>query len=225
MTDDKDRRIAELEAQLAKRSEPEDVNIKTVRARGGFAGGFYGCFGVLAAVVVMIVAVLALGKCAQETSPSTSSSSAAATTPTTPAMSHWDYSTSSDAMTSKKESLACIDSIDTVQLSFPYHRQGGELCVRRSLKFGLDVYMKLADSGQFSCAMECSVLVRFDSQPARRFSAAEAADGSTGIIFIRGAPRFIAAARKAKTIRVEASYFQNGVQYLTFKTEAPLDWK
>lgn len=53
MTDNKDAEIAELKAQLQG---------ATKKAGGGFAGGFFGCFGVGAAVLLVLFVLLVIAQ-------------------------------------------------------------------------------------------------------------------------------------------------------------------
>lgn len=66
------------------------------------------------------------------------------------------------------------------------------------------------------CAISCSVLVRFDSAAAARFSVASSADGDNRYIFLRGFDRFMGMLRRAHTLKIEAEFFQEGVHVLTF---------
>jgi hypothetical protein len=71
--------------------------------------------------------------------------------------------------------------------------------------------------GQFLCRTDsCSLMVRFDDKPAARFSAAEPADNSSTLLFIRDYSRFLRETRAAKVVRIEALFFQNGSRVFEF---------
>jgi hypothetical protein len=58
------------------------------------------------------------------------------------------------------------------------------------------------EKGQFMCSSfsGCSVSVRFDDKPPRRFTGMGPSDNSTTTLFIRNYSSFVAEARKAKII-------------------------
>jgi hypothetical protein len=82
-----------------------------------------------------------------------------------------------------------------------------------------DVYITV-EHGQFLCGFDdCSLNVKFDDRPIRRFQAAEANDHSTTVLFVRDAAGFIDQLRKAKRVRIEARFYREGRQTADFRTE------
>jgi hypothetical protein len=80
----------------------------------------------------------------------------------------------------------------------------------------VDVILSVS-KGQFLCYVNgCSVAVKFDGGGVARFFAEEADDGETNLIFIEGAAGFIAKLKKAKTVTIEAEFFQEGNRQMTF---------
>lgn len=142
-------------------------------------------------------------------------------TPTTPTPPPWRYTTSVDEMTDKATQLACVISTNDVQLSFPYKSVPARLCVRQSPEFGLDAYVTLVGDGQFICRSYdgCSVSVRFDKAAPSKFSATDAADGSSNIVFFQNASRLIAGLRGTEKTLVSATFYQAGVQTMEFNTK------
>lgn len=131
----------------------------------------------------------------------------------------WQYSESEDRMTNQKTKTAFVISSNTVEFAFPY---GGELHASLILrkKRGSDNVILKIEKGQLTCGdySRRSVSVRFDEGPARRFSVSEAADHSSTTVFINNEKSFIAEAKKAKKIRIEAIVYQNGSPIFEFDT-------
>ncbi|MBI1405682.1 MAG: hypothetical protein GC145_06105 [Caulobacter sp.] len=132
----------------------------------------------------------------------------------------WSYIDLPDPVRGKTGGQACSTSTDLVRLDWPYSAQATQLCVRQSPSFGTDVYLRLSEGGQFVCRSysNCTVKVRFDKGQPISFSAAEAADGSSDVIFMVRAAGFIERLKAAKTVRIEAQYYQAGNQVSTFDT-------
>jgi hypothetical protein len=131
----------------------------------------------------------------------------------------WIYSNSDDSM-GRKRSLAQVKSENTLHLGFPYQgNQHGTLVLRNSARWGTDVMVNI-ERGQFLCRFDgCTVNVRFDDGPIQKYSASEPDDHSTTTMFLNNATRFISTLRKSKTVRVEATYYQEGSQTLEFNIE------
>jgi hypothetical protein len=74
--------------------------------------------------------------------------------------------------------------------------------------------------GQFVCGIRsCTLKVRFDTGAIQRFSASEPSDHSTTTLFLNGEGRLISQLRKAKVVRIEATFYQEGSQTLEFNVE------
>lgn len=139
----------------------------------------------------------------------------------------WDYHETTDQMTGKVTRTAQIESTNSLELGSPYKGQNqGRLSVRQHPRYGLQAIFDV-EKGQIMCRSyddHCGILIRFDNAPPVRFSGGEASDHNPTVVFIRDPKRFIAAAEKAKRILVQAEYFHNGAQVLTFDAGAPLAW-
>ncbi len=148
-----------------------------------------------------------------------------AATPAQPS-SPWSYEEQGSAMDDVRTRIACTSSTNQVSLDFPYKNTGAQLCIRQSPKFGLDAFVTLDKDGQILCSTYngCTVRVRFDKRPARAFSAVDAADHSTNIVFIKNVSKLIAELKKSSKTAVELEFFRNGVQSLEFNT-AQFEWK
>lgn len=141
------------------------------------------------------------------------------------AESTWSYDRSEDEMTGQKEATATLESVNSLNLSFPYQGMNtGELAVRKHPRYGLNIILSIR-KGQIVCGIDqCSVLVRFDNAPPVKFSAVPPADHSSTAIFLQPEGKFVALARKAHDIRVQVTIYQNGAQVLQFHSAQPLAW-
>ena len=139
----------------------------------------------------------------------------------------WNYFTDTDEMNDSKSRFASLVSDNTVNFDFPY--QGGSslsLIVRYMKKYGTDVYIKIS-SGQFICNEyqgTNNVRVRFDDAAPIKFSTNEPSDGSSDMLFLNNAKKFIKLAKQAKTIKIEAPFYQEGNRIFTFTVDKPLGW-
>ncbi|AVQ80897.1 MULTISPECIES: hypothetical protein [unclassified Variovorax] len=137
----------------------------------------------------------------------------------------WNYDSSTDKMTGKKSASAQTVSDNSLSFGFPYQGVNrGNLIVRQHPQYGLDVLITI-DKGQMLCSSyDCKVSIKFDDAPPVKFSGSGPADHSSQTIFIEGAAKFIASAKKAKKILVQFNAYQNGAPVLEFSTPQPLDW-
>lgn len=139
--------------------------------------------------------------------------------------SRWIYTDDKDPMTDRMTRIACVTSTNLVQLSSPYDPVPARMCVRSSPRHGLDVYVALMGDGQIICRTYsgCTTKVRFGEQPVQTFSATDAADGSSNIMFIVNAARMVEGLKGADVTRVELTLYQDGVQPIEFPTKG-LEW-
>lgn len=146
---------------------------------------------------------------------------------TTEQIKKWNYSTETDEMNDSKSRFASLTSDNSIEFDFPYN--GGStmyLTVRYMKKYGTDVILKIS-SGQFLCNEYNGtnyVRVRFDDGAATKFNTLEPSDGSTDQLFLSNAKKFISLAKKAKIIKVEAPFYQEGNRVFTFSVDKPLEW-
>ena len=59
--------------------------------------------------------------------------------------------------------------------------------------------------------------VRFDEAAPIKFSTNEPSDGSSDMLFLNNAKKFIKLAKQAKTIKIEAPFYQEGNRIFTFQ--------
>lgn len=136
----------------------------------------------------------------------------------------WGYSESVDSMGRGTVKIATVESANLVEFRFPYggaQRAELDLIVRPWL--GKDVLLSLKNA-HFLCQMDgCNVTVRFDNGKAERFSASGPSDHSTTAIFIRGYDRFVRQLARAKVLRIEAQFYQDGSRVFEFDVSG-LKW-
>jgi len=156
--------------------------------------------------------------------PSTATQPAPSPPPSEPTAENWHYLDSEDSMTGKPGRTAGVISTNTVAFNFPYAgEQHATLFLRAHPRHGKDVMLTI-EKGQFLCSISgCSVFVRFDDKPPRRFSASEPADHKTTMLFIGNYNSFVAELKKAKTLRIEALFFSQGSRVFVFDV-AGLKW-
>jgi hypothetical protein len=133
--------------------------------------------------------------------------------------SQWGYSAQRDSM-GRTRSVARVTSVNTLSFgSSGQEPQHGTLTVRRSAEWGLNILLGI-ERGQFLCSGKtCTVGVRFDSGPVRQFKATGPADYSTTVLFLQNEQRFLSQMRKAHTVHIEATFFQEGLQTFEFNVE------
>jgi hypothetical protein len=138
--------------------------------------------------------------------------------------SKWRYSEEEDKMRNQTTRFAALDSDNALSFDFPYNGGStGELTLRISPKFGKDAVLQVS-KGQFLCTFEgCTVHVKFDNQPIVSYSAAEAADGRSDMIFIHNYAGLVQHLKHAKTIMIEAEFYREGWRQLEF-SPVGLNW-
>lgn len=139
----------------------------------------------------------------------------------------WDYDSIVDEMSDKTIYFANLISDNIAYFDFPY--EGGtnaKLTVRKHPKYGTDV-MFMISQGQLLCNDYDGtnyVTVRFDNAPAERYYTNEPSDMSSEMLFLRNSKRFIAKAKNAKKIRIQAPVYNNGNVVFIFTTDSALKW-
>jgi len=136
----------------------------------------------------------------------------------TPSVETWEYTTQIDAMTLKEIWGATVTSNNTISLDFPYTGDlNATLSLRKHPQHGKSIIFQI-ERGQLLCDSYdgCSVLVRFDDQPAEKFAASPAADQTTTVLFIKNYDGFVHKLVKASKVFVQVAIYQNGNQTLEF---------
>ncbi len=113
--------------------------------------------------------------------------------------------------------FAYVISTNELTFDFPYGGpQHSILTLRKHVRHGKDVLLQI-ERGQFLCHIRsCSVTVRFDDANGQSFSATEPSDSDSTLLFIEPFDKFYASMLKAKRVRFEATFFQQGNRTLEF---------
>jgi hypothetical protein len=174
-----------------------------------------GCFSVV--VLAILGAVLFLILVAENNDPPSRVSSP---NPVVDMRPEWRASTYRDEASGHDGRDARIDSENVVDFRFPYAGpQRAQLQIDVHPRFGKRAILSVR-RGQFICSVSgCSVNVRFDSGPVHSFDAIGPADHSSTALFITNHPRFLASARKAKRVYIEAVFYQEGSRTFEFSLE------
>lgn len=137
----------------------------------------------------------------------------------------WSYSADKDEMRGRTTYYATLTGTNTLSLGFPYGDQIGKVLIRQSPQFGFDILLGV-DSGQILCNSfsDSHVNVKFDDGPIRRYGCTDASDGTNNMVFVQGAKGFLTNLKKSKKMVVEAQFYQNGMQQMTFDTTG-LKWE
>jgi hypothetical protein len=129
----------------------------------------------------------------------------------------WEYFEREDNMGRGTEKSAQVVSTNAVSFGFPYAgEQHAALFLRKSPKYGKDAILQI-EHGQFSSSfVQNFVTVRFDKGELQKFVVGDSADGSSNVLFIRHYDRFVNQLRKAKTVKIEASFYREGSKVFEF---------
>jgi hypothetical protein len=124
-------------------------------------------------------------------------------------------------MTSRKISIAAIDSENSVNFDFPYRgEQNATLILREHPSYGFGVLVSI-QRGQFLCHSyeNCTIRVRFDEAEPEAWSAVGPSDNSTTTVLLHSEARFLPRLRKAKTVRIQIPVYQEGSPTFEFDVD------
>lgn len=118
----------------------------------------------------------------------------------------------------REQFLAAVASTNTLSFIFRYQgSQHGTLTIRKAAQWGTNVMVSV-EHGQFVCGIRgFAVNVRFDGGPIQPFGGTEPADHSTTTLFLDDEASFISQLDKAKLVRAEATFYNQGLLVLEFK--------
>lgn len=136
----------------------------------------------------------------------------------------WDYFESTDKMTSKPVKYATIDANELLTFKFPYEGGSTATLVLRKKNGVNDAYIKVS-KGQFKSNFDgTNSRVRFDENKASTYSMGESSDGSSDILFFNNANRLISGLKKAKTMKLEIEFYDEGIRVIEFNVTG-LNWR
>lgn len=136
--------------------------------------------------------------------------------PQSPA-SNWNYHDKQDKFNERVVHIAKLESTNTENLNMPLSENGrASIQFENSKERGLKLFFNV-HNGQFNCEPDgCIIKVRFDDKKPVSFSAEMPSDYDTQYLYIPAASKFIKALAEAKTVAIEASYFQAGKHAFDF---------
>jgi len=173
--------------------------------------------------ILGFIANLTENKPVKSTAFSTATDSTHATLPVDKENTSWAYSDEYDKINSKKIFYAQTDAKELLHFDFPY--SGGStatICLRN--RNGKNDAILMVSKGQFIAGMDGQVLkVKFDQNPPVSIATSAANDGDPKVLFINSSGSFISKLKKAKTVVIEAEFFQSGLRQMEFDV-ANLIW-
>lgn len=139
--------------------------------------------------------------------------------------SSWKYDNSEDEMRSETSYFASNESINTVELQFPY--QGGtrlNILLRDNAKHVKDI-MFIVNKGQIFCGyQDCHVNIKFDDGEVQRYETTEAEAGSSEVLFLtNNISGFVKKLKKSKNVTVEVNFYNHGAEQFKFDVSG-LEW-
>lgn len=157
--------------------------------------------------------------CAGETKPCTSELYPI-DRPADPDISDWKYSQKEDEMTSVTTYFASLDSVNSVNLDFPYNGEQHANLTLRKKQDKTEVLFAIP-KGQFTCSISesCKILVRFGNEEASNYSASLPADHSSNLLFLEPAESFLENIHWAETIKISPTIYKNGNPVFTFNSK------
>lgn len=132
----------------------------------------------------------------------------------------WDYVQTTDPMTGKSAKTACIQASEPIDLGSPYSPQYPQLCIRRDPRLGYDAAIQLMEGGQFLCySSGCEILVKADQGEPQVFQGSPPGSGNSSMLFIDNTARFARTMGAAKSLMIEAEFYNRGRSIMVFPVE------
>jgi hypothetical protein len=135
----------------------------------------------------------------------------------------WEYSEYQDTMGRGTTREARVTSSNAVHFRFPYEGETHAALKLRKGSKGQNVIFRV-ERGQFiSSASKDYVTVSFDNGELQEFEVIESEARTSGVLFINDEERFISQLRNANTVKIEATFYQEGRRVFEFDVRG-LDW-
>lgn len=133
--------------------------------------------------------------------------------PPDPPQSKWVTQSRPDGMRGTTTEVAMLESDNTVRFDFPYEDASLQMYLRQKGK-KQELFLVIV-RGQFDCGFDgCRISVKFDDGKVQSFYANEGE--STDSLFISKVGSWVSQMKKAKTMMVEADFYQEGARQFTF---------
>lgn len=140
----------------------------------------------------------------------------------------WSLQTKQDEMDDSKSYWYSLQSDNYANFDFPYEGDSYlTITVRWMKKYGYDVLLEITDGQMVGDEYNGTnyVRVRFDGGKVQKFYYNEPNDGSSNLVFLRNAQKFIQKCKNAKDIIIEQEFYQEGVHQFKFHVDEPLPKK
>ena len=140
----------------------------------------------------------------------------------------WSLQTKQDEMDDSKSYWYSLQSDNYANFDFPYEGDSYlTITVRWMKKYGYDVLLEITDGQMVGNEYNGTnyVRVRFDGGKVQKFYYNEPNDGSSNLVFLRKAQKFIEKCKNAKDIIIEQEFYQEGVHQFKFHVDEPLPKK
>lgn len=140
----------------------------------------------------------------------------------------WTLQTKQDEMDDSKSYWYSLQSDNYANFDFPYEGDSYlTITVRWMKKYGYDVLLEITDGQMVGNEYNGTnyVRVRFDGGKVQKFYYNEPNDGSSNLVFLRNAQKFIEKCKNAKDIIIEQEFYQEGVHQFKFHVDEPLPKK
>lgn len=136
----------------------------------------------------------------------------------------WTYTEDEDKMSGQKRYFGTCVSTNQIEFEFPYNGGSTFNLIIRNMGQGNEVILQVSN-GQFitSISSSESCRVKFDDEQPSKFTYNSASDGSSDVIFINNAKKFISRLKKAQKLMIEVQFYNAGNQIIYFDV-AGLEW-
>jgi hypothetical protein len=143
-----------------------------------------------------------------------------------PPGSGWHYLRMPDEISGKIYSSAEALSVRPLSLPFPYNaaENYGHLHIRDHPSGGGRNVILQVNAGQIDCISRCTLDVRMDGGPAKKYIGLHPVGGRSDAVFLDPARRFLADAKKARRIYVRVLFYRHGYEVIEFTPAADLLW-
>ena len=140
----------------------------------------------------------------------------------------WSLQTKQDEMADSKSYWYSLQSDNYANFDFPYEGDSYlTITVSWMKQYGYEVVLEITDGQMVGNEYNGTnyVRVRFDGGKVQKFYYNEPNDGSSNLVFLRNAQKFIEKCKNAKDIIIEQEFYQEGVHQFKFHVDEPLPKK
>jgi hypothetical protein len=138
----------------------------------------------------------------------------------------WEYGSNVDQMGRGTSMFASLKSVNSADFRFPYNGENhGSITLWKSPESGTEAVFEV-EKGQILCSfsgdeggrLDCPVSLKVDDGPLVRVTGRQPSDGRSNVVIVPY-EAVLSSVEKAKVLRVEATFFQEGPQVFEFHPE------